>query len=265
MRFDLATFALQTINVTVLIAILWRLFYRPLADVIERRRAAEQARIAQTERAREQARRELDELNAARVAMENDRAKLDAQAQVDAQARARAIEAQASATRAAALEDARVEIARERKDAAAVLVEEARGVALAAASRLLSLSACTGPHASPDLPFVERLIEQVAADADRLRASWCDPTGDAVLTLATARPLAAPARERAQSALASALGVPLQLSFDEDRELIAGAELRHPHGVLSNHWAGELAAALARPASDAARDGHAARPAAVPG
>src|SRR5208283_2909911 len=98
MRIDWWTLALQTFNVLVLVAILSRFLFRPVATIIEERRAAAVKLLADAETAKKQA-------NAAREAAEAEAARL-ASARDET---LRAAAAEAERERAAALAVARAE------------------------------------------------------------------------------------------------------------------------------------------------------------
>lgn len=228
MSFDWTTFALQLVNVLVLLVILRHFLFRPVAAIIERRRAETQAA--------------LDAANAARAAA--DVAQADARAEAEASAAARddvlrKAAAEAEAKRAALLDQARAEsariveegrAARARETAAAEerTMAQVRDLAAAIATRALGAQ-----PAGPD-GYVARLAEALERMDAAARAALL---GGGNLALVAARPLAAPDLDRARKVLAR-YGATAALATDP--RLIAGLELRSDSGVLRNSLAHDL-------------------------
>jgi len=61
MRFDWATLALQTVNVLVLLWLLRRFLFRPVADIIAKRKDAAERLLADAAAARDQAKAEAEQ------------------------------------------------------------------------------------------------------------------------------------------------------------------------------------------------------------
>ena len=229
MEFDWITFAFQAVNVLILLAILRRFLFRPVAAIIEARRAEAAALIAEAEASREAA------AEAARTAQ--------AEEAKTAAARAAALDAaraEAEALKAAILKEAQAEAAR-RLSAAAAQAEDARraaqaedegrirALALAALSRTLSAQPADRAVAG----YAARLAGALGEiPADRRAALFRGAS------LIAPRPLSAAERAEADAALA-----PFGLSalpFAVDPALIAGLELRGPDGALRNSVAHDL-------------------------
>jgi len=241
MHLDGWTLLLQTINVLVLLALLRWLFYRPLLAVIDARRQAADTALAQTTQARADAERQAQALQAERDALKATRAQWEAQAHQAASAERDAALQQARQAADALLADAQRQITRERQDASHALEDEAATLATALAARLLAIT----PAGPGDTGFVDALLARIEATAPEARAHWFSLDAPKAATLATARPLDDGTWQRVMSQLARLLGDDVQLTPLVDPALLAGAELRCPHGELALHWAGELAAARA--------------------
>ncbi|HSB98303.1 MAG TPA: hypothetical protein VLE45_00210 [Burkholderiaceae bacterium] len=238
MHVDGWTLALQAINLLVLLALLRWLFYRPLLKVIDQRRRAASDELARAQAAREQAQAQQHSLADERAALEASRQSLLQTAREEA-ARERAA-AQDGAHREAArvVDEARRRADKLRRDAAQSLFDEAAHLACSLAERLLRQV----PTAN-DEAFLQRLLEALSSTPASERRAWFTADSASALTVATARPIAVDARQRVEAALHQLLGADAGVDFEVDPQLLVGAELRFAHGVLSLHWAGELAAA----------------------
>ncbi|MFT3803339.1 MAG: F0F1 ATP synthase subunit B [Burkholderiaceae bacterium] len=228
MSFDWTSFAFQLVNVVILLAILRRFLFRPVADVIARRQAATDAALAAADEAKARAE--------AASAKADQEARANAAARQDVLARARA---EADAQRTAALEQARTEAAKivadgrsaldkEKADAQALAVGRARDLAMTIARRALDAQPAT-PYG-----YVERLVSALRAMAPAEREALLAGAG---LRLVAPAALPADAAEKARAAL-SAFGV--EPDVDVDPSLIAGLELRSASGALRNSLAHDL-------------------------
>jgi F-type H+-transporting ATPase subunit b len=234
MTLDLWGIGLQAVNVLVLIWLLSRLFWRPVAAAITARQAAsvallDQAAAAQAAADAALARSAQDSANndAARTAL------LDAARQA-AEAQAKTALAEA-ATRADALHaSAAKAIAKERAAASKDNATKAAALSVQIATKLLERLA--GPEVQSR--FLDQLLGAIAklSQAERSEISAnpegvqivlpCEPGGDGAQIMA---------------ALKKALGGKPELSFVADETLIAGIELRTAHFALRNSWQADLA------------------------
>ena len=234
MRIDWWTIGLQTINLVVLLWLLGRFFFRPMAKVVADRQAAANAllddakaaqdkaeaaiRDAEAERDRTIAAREAA-LDAARKEAEGQRAKLVEAAHAEAQ-RQRA--------------DAEMAIAHARGQAEAQMARHANELAADMAARLLE-----GPGAK--LPLSAFLLE-----LEQALAALPETTRDALATaaepahLVSARPLDDADRQAAHEAISRALGHEAALTFDADPALIAGLRLSGGMAVLDVNLRADL-------------------------
>lgn len=222
MNFDSTTFVLEVLNFLVLVWLLQRFFYRPVMEVIERRRAEEGAVITGAQALRDEAMGLKAEYEArlARAAEDRDRAmaKLDGEIAQERARRLAAIEVEvevdAERQRREALE------ARERSERDAE--RERRAIALAArfATRLLARVA------SPELE--DKLIELAQADLHAIgpdrRAALQAALGKsgARVKVLTAYPLSPDRRSALSAALRTLAGQTLATEFAEEPTLQAG-------------------------------------------
>lgn len=233
MSFDLWTLGFQAINVLVLVWLLQRFFWRPVAGMIADRQAKAAMLLDDAEAKRAEAEAAMREIEATRRGLAAERDAMLAAARKDAEcARAAVMDtarAEADALRDAA-EAARVRAAETQKETA---IADAQQLAVTIAGRLLERLDRT----ATDAAFLGWLGEGLTAlpEADRKTLA----AEELAVVSATAQDTAAQARIAA--AIASALGTPAALSFRTDPALIAGHELHAPHFSLRSSWRADLA------------------------
>jgi F-type H+-transporting ATPase subunit b len=234
MRIDWSTLALQTVNVLVLVGLLQRFLFRPVAAIIAARRAAAEkmlsdaatagagleARAAELARREKDAEAEADRIReAAHEAARSERDALLRQAQENiARARARA-EQETSTAREAMRQD---------------LEREAGQLAASIAARLLQRLPAE-PTASAFLPALRSALDGLSEEE---RAGLSDP--DAPLAVVSAAALPPQCRNELASLLSATLGHAPALSWQEDPSLIAGIELHGPRCVVRNSLRADL-------------------------
>lgn len=220
MRIDWWTLALQTVNFLVLVWLLQHFLYKPVSEVIARRRAATDAVLAEAEAAKVAAERLRQELARERAGIAAEREAALADAHTAAEADRAALLQRAGAEVDLTLDAARAEAARLRAEAERAVEQEAGALAVAIVRRLQA----------EQRPTLDALC-------DALRAA---PPPDGALVCAVAAPLSAEEETRWRTCLAGALGR-TDISFAVDPGLIEGAELRFPHAVLRRNRADDLA------------------------
>ncbi|AIO55686.1 ATP synthase delta (OSCP) subunit [Burkholderia mallei] len=235
MRIDWSTFALQTVNVVVLVWLLSRFLFRPVSDIIAKRQAAARKLIDDASRERDAAHAERERARAERasLAAARDDALKDALAQAAAERERLIAAARADAQ---ALRDA----ARAQADADAVqrakaLDARATRLAIDIAAKLLARL--------PDSARVAGFVDGVAASLARLpadvRASLADE--DAQVRLVAPRALTAQEAAACRAAFAASVGRPLEPDVRVDPALIAGLELESKYANVRNSLRQDLA------------------------
>ncbi|MGE0224821.1 MAG: F0F1 ATP synthase subunit delta [Acetobacteraceae bacterium] len=234
MRIDWWTLGLQAVNALVLIWILARFLFRPVAAIIDERRGA--------------ARRLLDEADARRAAAEKEQ-RLAAE-EADRQARARgevlktaAMEAEAE--KSVILADAQAgadhlraaaeaDIARVRREMAASVSDRASRLAVDITARLLTRL--------PETSRIAGFIDGLAAALAVLPATTQAGIGadGAPVRLKAARALSDAEAEACRMALGRVLGRRVTLAVEVDPALIAGLEIETPHAVVRNSFRADL-------------------------
>ncbi len=230
MHFDLQTLALQTVNVLVLVWLLARFLFRPVARIIAERRAAADALLAEAEAARAKVAADAASLEQKRQGLTGDGERIIAAARASAEAERDAIMRQADASSRRLRDESQQAIDREREVMRQALEQEAADLALTIAERLL-----------------ERLPPQMLNRAFLAGLEQALATHPALTSLAgssvevrSAAPLDAGAQTDCREILARLIGTIPSLSFRTDPALVAGIELASRDVVIHNSWRADL-------------------------
>ncbi len=234
MRIDWWTLGLQTLNALVLLWILARFFFRPLAGIMRQRQEAAASVLKQAEAAKaaaETARKQAED-EAARLAGE--RAAALQKAADDAQT-----------TRDALLADARKQADKIRADAetaAAALKEQAIADAASAAGDLaVDIAArlmARLPDAAKVSGFIDGLGEAIAGLPEATRIGIAGG-GEGVHVIAP-RPLTEAENKACAVMLEHVLGHSVTFTVDTDPAVIAGLELGTAHALVRNSFRADL-------------------------
>lgn len=233
MTIDWWTLGLQAVNVAVLIWLLARFFWHPVAAMIEQRRQAAAAILNDAEAIKTEAARQAAAIAAERAGIAAEREALLAEARRAAEDEGRRLRDETAKEIAAARAAGRDQIDKEAQAVRATWATQAGRLALGIAARL------TGrlPQAPLFDAFLTGLADAARALPDEIRAG----TTGAVITVAGTVPLDAAAQDRCRAALAAALGTDADFAFEVEPALIGGLEARGPHFVISNNWRADLA------------------------
>lgn len=235
MTFDWWTLGLQTINVVILIWLLSRFLFRPVARIVaERQQQAEQL---------------LDEATAARTAAEQERLQAEADREALLAQRETALKAlqhEIAETRARLLAEVQHTAERQRAEAELALSEQRQRLQLQLERQAGELALDIAAHLLTRLPdslrhtaFLDGLIEGLAQLAPTARQTLCLECDS--LILRSAQPLSAADVQHCQAALAPALGKAPQLRLEVEPGLIAGLELEGSSVVMRNSLRADLA------------------------
>ena len=190
MHIDLSTLLLQAINLLVLLALLRWLLYRPLRAVIAARQALIAKELADASDQAAQAKQAASALASQQQTLQTEQASVLDAARRDAAAEREQLLASARLEAKAQLDAARVQLVSERQQAASKLLDEASGLAIDLAGRLLTQTP------ADDSAFIDSLLTQVAATPEAQRAQWFAPGSARAVELCTARALAPAAHSR---------------------------------------------------------------------
>lgn len=238
MRIDWTTFILEVVNFLVLVWILKRFLYRPVLDVLNRRRAAVENTLAEAKAVEERA-------AGLRAQYENrladwEKEKGAARAEFDAEM---------ASERARALRVLEAELARERERVAVLeerkrkeTLQELEIQAMAQAGRFVSglLSRLSSPELETRLVSV--FVEELATLPEDRVAGLQTAAGEkhARAGIASAFSLSGEEKERIGEALAARMGVALPMDFTEDASLLTGLRVSVGPWRLNMNLADEL-------------------------
>lgn len=228
MRFDVTTLLLQALNFIVLVLVLRRFLYRPVADVIARRKAEVDAVIAEADAKKQDASRIAAEATAKLDTLELERGALLERAGAEGREERERLLADARAEAETMLRAARQTIAGERAAALSTLSSRAAGLAADLAAEMLQKAGITEIDALLLDNVLARLDEIPAADLRELAASSAGKRARVV----TSRPLDEATKKRARERIAARLGK-LDVEFAVDAALLGGAELHLPSSRIT--------------------------------
>ncbi|HUB13550.1 MAG TPA: F0F1 ATP synthase subunit delta [Acetobacteraceae bacterium] len=230
MRIDLWTLALQAVNVLVLVWLLARFLFRPVAAVIAARRDAADKLLADAAAQRQRAADALARVATEREGLNAEGQRIVADARATAEAE-RATLLQHAADAASRLQaEAQQGIARDRQTMREALEREATDLGVIIATRLLQRV----PPRDLNRAFIETVAEAVVTHPSRTSLATAD------LELCSAVPLDAAAQADARAILARTLGATPRISFRTDPTLLAGVELAAPAVLIRNSWRTDL-------------------------
>jgi F-type H+-transporting ATPase subunit b len=238
MQIEWWTLALQAVNFLVLVWLLRRFLYRPVREVIEKRRALSEEAFAKAAAKEAEAEALKSQMAAERTAMAEERQAMLKNLHEEIGREREALLAQSRDEAAKLIAEARVTIVQERQAALSGAEVQVAGLAAELAGRLLGQVEACVPAEAYLAKLEEQLQAMTAQDLDELKR---DLAGDgAVLVVATAHPLAAAAQEAWRRRLGVLLGAAGTTAFETDPDLIGGAELRLPHATVKFTWADQL-------------------------
>ena len=234
MKLDWWTLGIQAVNVVILIWLLGRFFWRPMARMIAERRGAAERILSDAEAKRADVAQALEEIGQSRAGFAAERDAILAAARHEAE-QARAARLADAEKEAASLQAAAAAaIIKERRAAEAAWSEQASQLAIDIAARLLSRLKSDRVQDA----FLDRLVEELRALPEQTRLSLA--ANGAELEACSARALTTGEQQTVRARISQALGGEPQFSFRTDPALIAGLELHGSHLVVSNSWRADL-------------------------
>jgi F-type H+-transporting ATPase subunit b len=238
MTIDWWTLGIQTVNVVILVWLLGRFFWRPVAAMIAARRLAAQQILAEAKAKRVEATAALAEIARTRAGFAQEREAMLATAGKAAE-QARTTRLQEASKEVASLEAAaRTTIDKEKAAADTAWAERASRLAVEIAGRLAARLDGQAVRAA----FLDWLVKEVRAlPASTRQAAAADGVA---LEAISAMALAPAEQECCRKQIGEALGARPTIAFSVDPALIAGLELHGPNLVMSNSWRADLAQIL---------------------
>jgi len=234
MTLDWWGLGLQAINVLILVWLLSRVFWRPVAEAITRRQDAARAMLEEGKTTQAKADAALAEVveNRAGIAAECDAILVEAKAAADKVAKTMLKDAQTKADTLIAA--ARTEIDRDKNTARKQNAARAAELSVEIAARLLGRFNTPAVQAA----FLAQLVEAIAGMSASDRSALTTSEADIEIISATAPEGAE--RAEIEQAVKDAFGGAPSLRLVKDPSLIAGLELRSGHFVLHNSWRADL-------------------------
>lgn len=236
MHIDWWTLTLQTVNVLVLIWLLARFFFRPVADIVAKRQAETNKLLAEAEAARKEAtdRRAQAEKERAHITSERDR--LLAEARKTAEAEKNSLLAQSADEIAKQRSEVEAALGRERAAAEGAVITHASDLSVEIARRLLQ-------RFRADLfpAFLDNLCGELRSLTPEGKIDLTKVDAEHPLEVVTATPLADTEVENVRNALCKVFGTNVPFAFRSDPALIAGIELHSRNTVLRSSWQADLA------------------------
>lgn len=233
MKIDWSTLALQTVNALILLWLLARFLFRPVAKIIADRQASVQALMSDANAAKLAAQAQLNALTAEHAQLAAQRTQVLAQ-----------VEKEAEQQRASLLAAAHDEVGRLHAQAAADLAHDRAAQEEAASALAIQLAVDIAGKLLDHIPDNMRVTAFIDDLAQGLRSlspgARSDMSADATLQLTAPRALAPDEKAACDAALSEALGHPVTLETRIDGSLIAGLELSGTHGVVRNSWRDQL-------------------------
>jgi F-type H+-transporting ATPase subunit b len=239
MTIDWWTLGIQAVNVIILIWLLGRFFWRPVAAMIEHRRATAQQVLAEAETKRSQAADALAQIERTRAGFDQERTSIIAAAHQAAEEARTAMLAAAAGEAAALQASARTMIDKERDAAEAAWIERTNQLAVEIARRLVARLDGSVISAA----FLDWLLQEIRGLPENERDAVA--ADGVVLEAVSAAPIAPADQEHYRKLIGEAFGTHPQIDFKVDAALVAGLELRGPHLVVANSWRADLNRILA--------------------
>ena len=235
MKIDWWTLGFQVVNVAVLIWLLGHFFWKPVAGMIEARRASTQKLIDDAQATRASAAAALADVEKTRAGFAGEREAILADAHKTADAARTALLAKAQGDADTLEAAAKAAIAKGKKAQEAIWARRSSELAIDIAGRL----AARLDDAATQACFFQWLLDEIGKLAEPARKAAA--ARETKLELASAVKLDAAARTRCGKSVAEALGGDPQIAFRTDADLIAGFELRGEHLIVSSSWRADLA------------------------
>lgn len=228
MRLDPLTLVAQLVNFGLLVLLLWRLLFRPVAAALRDREEHIRGQMQRAEQARQEAEQHEDAAREERERLERERGRRLQELEQEVERRRSELLERARAEAEREHEKHRARLAEERARTTTDLRREAGRLLAAALARGLEDLAGRSLQEAVLARFQERLAELPRAELTALRA------GARPWTLATARPLDPAAREALLDAISRALDEEVEVRVVHEPGLVAGLELRA--GDLGLGW-----------------------------
>lgn len=235
MHIDWWTLGLQTVNALVLVWLLARFLFKPVANVVAERQRAAAALMNDAAAAKDAAETSQKQAAAELARLAQQHADLLAKASTEAAALKASLEQAARADADRLRGAARAEIDAMRRDATQADADRASRFALDITARLLDRL----PQEARVAGFIEGLAAELAKLPAGTRAQLASDGG--ALRLIVPRALQPDELTACRVALTPVLGREAPLQITVDATVLAGLELEAPHAIVRNSFRNDLA------------------------
>jgi len=232
MTIDFWGLGIQAINVVILVWLLSRLFWRPVANAIARRQQVMAVQLKEAKNQQAKADRTLSEVTELRAGIAAEREAMLARAEIEAQESAKSVREETHRESAKLIDAAKQTIARDTELAAKSQAAKAAILSVEIASKLLIRLDTPVVHEAFLTILIDAIKQMPAEDRKALTGADTD--------LVSAADLTSDEQIRVTKAVHEALQDSPKLQFVTDPHLIAGLELRTTHFVLHNSWQADL-------------------------
>lgn len=235
MTIDGWTLGLQIANVLVLVWLLQRFLYRPVAAAVAQRQKLAVQALEEARQAREQAEARKAALSAERADLAGQRERVLAEARLAAHEEQETLLARAAAEAQERLAAVDAQLSAMRQQWQTALETDARRLAVQIAGQLLARL----PRAALTAAFMEdccRALMALPADQKQLIRQDCESGPCRVV----AAGLDDGVRDQCRRQLRPVLGDAVTIEFEEQPALVAGVELHFRRLVIRNSWAHDL-------------------------
>tara|TARA_R110000824_G_scaffold311868_1_gene499017 strand:+ start:3791 stop:4531 length:741 start_codon:yes stop_codon:yes gene_type:complete len=238
MTIDWWTLGLQAANVLILMWLLSRVFWRPVAAAIAKRKDAVKAIMDAAKETQAKADAALAEVMATRddIAKERDEILGTAKQEADTATKAALLEARERTEKIFAAEKAT--LARDTDTARTETTKQAAELSTEIAAKLLHRLNTSNIQDA----FVSLLIEAITKMPESDRTALAQSTDN--IDLVSASDIKDADQAKITKSVQKALGGAPGITFVTDPDLIAGMEIQTPHFILHNSWQSDLAGIL---------------------
>jgi F-type H+-transporting ATPase subunit b len=244
MSFDWWTLGLQTINVVVLIWLLQRFFWRPVAKIIAERRALADKTLADAKAQSAKVGTGLADIAKTRAGFASERAVILADAHSEAEKAKAALIDRASRDAEGLEVAAKTRIEAEREAEAKDWGRRSNDLGIDIARRLAGRL----DGSAVRTVFLDWLVTAIAALPDTVRQAAL--LQGMPFEAVSATPLNAADQSHASELIGKAFGGNPTIHYSTDPALIAGLELRGSHLIVGNSWQADLAKIQAELSND---------------
>lgn len=228
MQFSWWTFVLQVINFLILAWLLQRFLYKPVRQVLEKRRALVDDKLKEAEKAKEAAEKERKNLEAANAEFKAEREKRMAKLHSVLAAEKDNILAGARAEAEKVIEQARQRMESERIESLEELKKEIADLAAEMAAKILTERPRDNQSALQQFKgFVSGLSDD---ELRRLRRGGREDGSP--VEVVTAEPLDPSEQATWKDEIATLVGAEADIAFEVDKSLLGGAEVRLPQAAI---------------------------------